>query len=118
MVRIAREITRFESAKHIDQIFKSARRIIAQPGIHILISPIAHPFGKILIIAPRAIGTAPVRNKLRRQLRSIFYQEKLFQKGLHCIAILKIGCPNLSFIKLRELLLKAYALQSRISAAS
>ena len=108
MIRIAREISRFRSKKDIDTVFKNARRVIARPGIHILIAPTLAPFGKVLIIVPRAVGSAPARNKLRRRIRSIFYQETLFKKGLDCIVIFKVGATQLSFTTLRDLLLTAY----------
>jgi len=37
-------------------------------------------FGKILIIIPGKTGNAIKRNKIRRQIKAIFYEEKLFEK--------------------------------------
>ena len=116
MIRIAREITRFQSKKIIDELFKKARRVLYHPGVHILLAAARADIGHILVIVSRKVGNAPERNKLRRQLRSIFYEEKLFQKGYDCIVITKPGCTNLSYTQLHTLLLKAFAPVSRTSS--
>lgn len=108
MVRIARGITQFSSKKIIDALFKKARRVIKHPGIHILIAPTKNQFSRILIIASRKVGNAIKRNKIRRRIRSIFYENKLFERGFDCIAIIKPGGAELSFLQLQDLLLLAY----------
>ncbi len=109
---IAREITRFQSKKIIDELFKKARRFISHPGLHILLAPAHAKVGHILIIASRKVANAPARNKIRRQFRALFYQEKLFERGFDCIIITKPGCAALSYQELRALLLKAFAAAS------
>lgn len=110
MANIARDITRFSSKKAIDELFKKARRVIKHPGLHLLIAPKAGPFGRILIIASRKTGNAPERNKIRRRLKSIFYEEKLYERGFDCIAIVKKEGTAMPFTELKDLLLKAFAL--------
>jgi len=110
MANIARDITRFTSKKAIDELFKKARRVIKHPGLHILIAPKAESFGHILIIASRKTGNAPERNKIRRRLKSIFYEDKLYEKGLDCIVIVKKEGTTMPFGELKELLLKAFTL--------
>jgi len=110
MANIARDITRFPSKKAIDELFKRARRVIKHPGLHILVGEKAGPFGHILIIASRKTGNAPERNKIRRRLKSIFYEEKLYEKGLDCIVIVKKEGTTMPFVELKELLLKAFAI--------
>jgi ribonuclease P protein component len=110
MTNIARDITRFSSKKVIDELFKKARRVIKHPGLHILTAPKASSFGHLLIIVPRKAGNAPERNKIRRRVKSIFYEEKLYQKDFDCIVIVKKEGIALPFTELRELLLKAFAL--------
>jgi len=109
MARIAREITRFSSKKAIDELFKKARRVVKHPGLHILIAPAKHEIGHILIIVPRKVGSAPERNKLRRQIKSIFYENKLYTRGLDCIAIIKPEATQLNFSQLKEMLLQAFS---------
>lgn len=45
--------------------------------------------GRILIIASKKIGSAPERNKIKRQIKSIFYEEKLYGLGYTFICIVK-----------------------------
>jgi ribonuclease P protein component len=108
MANIARDITRFPSKKAIDELFKKARRVIAHPGLHILLAPRTESHGRILIIASRKTGNAPERNKIRRRLKSIFYEEKLYAKDFDCIVIVKKEGTALSFAELKDLLLKAF----------
>jgi len=110
MANIARDITKFSSKKAIDELFKKARRVIAHPGLHILIAPKTAEFGRILIIASRKTGNAPERNKIRRRLKSIFYEERLYEKGLDCIVIVKKDGIAIPFAGLKDLLLKAFPL--------
>jgi len=102
-----RELTRF-TQHEIDYAFKNARRVIAQPGIHILLAPKQKELGRILVIASRHIGNAVRRNKLKRQLRSIFNENKLFENPFDCLIIFKKHKDELSFDALKTLLLKAY----------
>lgn len=102
-----RELTRF-TQHEIDYAFKNARRVIAHPGIHILLAPKQKKLGRILVIASRKIGNAVQRNKLKRQLRSIFNENKLFEHAFDCIVLFKKS-SEFSFDDLKKLLLKAYA---------
>lgn len=106
MPRIAREITRF-TKQEIDQAFAQAERVAHNPYITILRAPRQKEFGHILIIASRKIGNAPQRNKLRRQLKSIFYEEKLYELPYNCIIITRPGATEISFDQLKEMLVKA-----------
>lgn len=62
-------------------------------------------FGRILVITSRKIGSAPKRNKIRRRLKSIFYENKLFALDYDCIVIVRQGSAiNLEFYELKEIL--------------
>lgn len=101
-----REITRF-SEHEIKELFAHARRTHKSPEMDILIAPACHEFGRILVVTPARIGTAPQRNKIRRQIKAIFYEEHLFSLQLECIVIAKLKATTLSFDKLKEVLFKA-----------
>ena len=103
MVKIAREMTRF-SKKEIEQIFKKARRVVQQDGFTFLLAPRLKDFGRILIITSRKVGNAPVRNKLRRQLKSIFYEKKLYEQDWDWIILTKPESTKLSFSQLSDLI--------------
>lgn len=118
MARVARKITQFQSKKEIDALFKRARCAVKHPGLFILIAPAQSDIGRILIIASRKVGNAPQRNKIRRRLKSIFYEEKLYEKGFDCIVIVKKEGTQLPFETLRELLLDTFAKQSAHPSSS
>ncbi len=107
MPRIASKITRF-TKKEIDKLFATARRRVKNQALVILLGPRQKDFGRILIITSRKVGNAPERNKVRRRLKSIFYEEKLYEAPYDCIVIVKKGAVTLSFEALKKLLYSAY----------
>ena len=60
--------------------------------------------GKLLIIIPRAFGSAPERNLLRRRLKAIYYEEKLFEVPIVVIAICYKQAQKLSFNEIKPFL--------------
>lgn len=102
-----RELTSF-TQNEIDYAFKNARRVIAHPGIQLLLAPKQKEKGRILVIASRKIGNAVERNKLKRQIRSIFTENKLFEFPFDCIVLFKKR-SEFSFDELKTIILKAYA---------
>lgn len=101
------EISHF-SEREAARLFKVAKRVLQQPTLDILLAPHKQQEGRILVVTAKKVGNAPERNTVRRRLRSIFYEEKLFEKGHDCIVIIKKGGVSLSFEQLRDLLLEAF----------
>lgn len=60
--------------------------------------------GRILIITPAKIGSAPKRNKLRRRLTALFYEEQFYKKPYDILVYTRKGSPELSFEFLKKLL--------------
>lgn len=108
MPRIAGKITRF-TKKEIDKLFNTAQRRIKNSALDILLGLRQKNFSRILIIISRKVGNAPERNKIRRRLKSIFYEEKLYETAYDCIVIVKKEAVTLSFEALKELLCNAYS---------
>jgi len=103
MARIFRALTRF-SKTEIDRAFASATRVVSRREVTILASPRQGDFARILPVIPRKVGKAPARNKLRRRLKAIFYEQKLFE-GTHDLLVLnRQGAAELSFEELQQLL--------------
>jgi ribonuclease P protein component len=101
-----RLLTKF--SKHdIETAFKTAKRVIKTPEIEIRRASQQLDFGRILVIAPRRVGKASIRNKLKRRLKSIFYEEKLFAKGYDLIILIRPGADQFSFQELKALLSQA-----------
>ena len=103
---IAREISRF-TKREIDLAFQQASAKIRTKLVIILSAPQQKAFGRILIIASKKVGNAPTRNKLRRQFKAIFFQEKLYACGQDLIILLKPGARDIIFADLKSLLTKA-----------
>lgn len=106
MTSIVRQLTSFSRAD-IDYFFAHAKPIYKDPGITILCAPQQQSIGRALFITPRKVGNAPQRNKLRRQLKSIFYQDRLYEYGVDCAFIIRAPLREKTYQELRELCLKA-----------
>ncbi len=106
MASLVRKITKFRK-QEIDQLFSKARRVLKHDGLHLLKAPRQLDFGRILIIVPKRVGNAPTRNKLRRQIKAIFYENKLHEQEFDWIAIVKPPATHLTFAHLQELFLQA-----------
>jgi len=98
-----KQISRF-TKQEVSEMFKKARRALRHPGLDILCAKARKKVGRILVITSAKVGTSPQRNKIRRQLKSIFFEEKLFELGLDCVVIIKKPGVDLSFDQLRDLL--------------
>ena len=59
-------------------LFKSALFRYSVNNISIVIAPAKFPYGRLLIIIPATSTTAVKRNRIRRQLKSIFYENKFY----------------------------------------
>lgn len=95
--------------KDIKALFLCAKRVLRQPGLDILLGPSTSPTGRLVVVTARLVGTAPERNKIRRRLKAIFYENRLFEQPFDCIVIVKTGGAELSFAQLTEVMLKAFA---------
>ncbi len=104
---VAREITSF-CKKEIDLLFKHAKSFVKKKGLDIRLAPKVSLYGKILVVIPRKSGTAPKRNRLKRQLKSIFYEERLFQKEFDWIVLARKEALEIPFSEIRSLILGAY----------
>ncbi|KKP22559.1 MAG: hypothetical protein SZ59_C0005G0024 [candidate division TM6 bacterium GW2011_GWF2_28_16] len=103
-----KNLFRFEK-KEIDSTFSNSQTKGYITGLKLLQAPVQNKdqeFGKLLIIASRKTGKACKRNKIRRQLRSIFYENKLYQKQVNSIIFIYKQALNLSFDNLKDFLQK------------
>ncbi len=117
MSHIAQYLSAF-TQKEIKAIFKSAKRAYKGPGLDILLVPAYRQYGRILVITPRKVGTAPERNRIRRRLKAIFYQEQLYNHKLDCFVIIKKPGIHFDYDELKSKLssiLKEEASQREIS---
>lgn len=107
MPRIARQMTLW-SRKEIQSLFKRAKRIYNSPGLDILATQRSHAdYARLLIIIPKRVGNAPQRNLVRRRIKAIFYENKLFTGNFDWLFIVKPAISSLSFGALQEIILGA-----------
>jgi ribonuclease P protein component len=95
--------------KDIKVLFSRAKRVFGRSELFILLAPTINPIGQLVIVTSRLVGNAPERNKVRRRLKAIFYEELLYRQLYNCIVIIKKGGAKIPFAILKESLLKAYA---------
>ncbi len=108
MPSVVKKISKF-TKREIDYLFCHARRIAKSQVCTILVAPRQNTeFGRVLIIASRKVGNAPERNLIRRRIKSIFYEEKLFALNFDCVVIVYKNMVSLSFDQLKTLLVSAY----------
>jgi len=90
----------------ISRLFKQARRIYRSRELDILSAPRAKEYARLLIITPKKIGNAPQRNKIKRRLRAIFYENNLFESAADMIAIAKKDSIDIPFEALKKVLVR------------
>lgn len=91
MPYIAKHLSDF-TQKEIAAIFKKSSRVYKGPGLDLLMAPASRNFGRILVVTPRKVGSAPERNRIRRRIKALFYEHKLYEHRFDtCIIIKKAG---------------------------
>lgn len=107
MPQSARDISTFKT-KEVTQFFAVAKRLLKHPNLDILVAPATQLQGRILVITSRKVGNSPQRNKIRRQLKAIFYENQYTQRGYDCVVIVKKDGILLSFTQLQDVLAEVF----------
>ena len=107
MSRIAGKLTKF-TPQEIKQLYQDAFALTRTIYFVLLVTPATKDYGRMLLVTPKRIGTAPERNKLKRQFRSIFYEEKLYERGYDCIVIFRKKAATASFDTLKSIFMQAF----------
>lgn len=109
---IFRKIFAF-TTQEISCIFKHAGAKKYHTGLKLLQAPVncspiiqsaKNPYGKLLIVTPRACGKAHDRNRIRRQIKAIFYEEELYQAPAIWVLLVRKQAMDLSFDDLKKFL--------------
>ncbi len=91
--------------QEVSELFTRARAKVKMPGLRILRAPAMANLGRILIVIPRKVGTAPERNLIRRRIKTIFRERKLYLSGYDCVALVGVECKKITFDELTRLLI-------------
>ncbi len=102
MVSIARRITAWSEGE-IRRVLRRSRRVIRSADADVSVAGSSDEFGRILIIIPKKVGTAVVRNRIRRRIRSLFFEKKFFTQRLLWIVYVKPPLAEQSFTQLEQL---------------
>ena len=102
---LARSITLW-TKQEISTLFKSAQRLCWHTGLDVRVAPAKQEHGRILIITPKKMGNAPERNRVRRRIKALFYENKLYECGFDWIFFAKPGISTLTFSQLQEFILE------------
>lgn len=97
----------------IAQAFRQARLFCSQRGLKILQAPLQlnnesadDNHGKMLVITPKKSGKAHDRNKIKRQLKALFYEEKLYETKSIFIVLVYKNAMSLSFDDIKDIVKK------------
>lgn len=103
--KASKSLSKF-SKKELDTFFKHAKRVYKDQAFTILTHPTGDAFARVLIAVPKKYGNAPERNLIKRRLKSIFREEKLYEKKYNTAFIIRPEAKKLSFQELKDLCLK------------
>jgi ribonuclease P protein component len=106
MSRITRTISSFKP-REVEAFFQNARCVFKDAGLTLLCAPSQAETGRVLVITPRRIGNAPARNKIRRQLRALFYETTLYALRTDCAVIVRAPALAYTFEKLKTICVNA-----------
>lgn len=94
-------MTRLSRAEVLS-LLKNARMVCRHAGLDIRATQRTAQFGKILIIIPRKVGSAPERNLIRRRIKAIFYEERFFELPFDWVFFVKPEATAWPFSQMRE----------------
>ena len=104
-----KELYRF-SKKEVEQAFSQALTTNSIPGLKLLQTPTKEiPHGKILIVIPKKTGKAHDRNRIKRQIKALFYEEKLYEKPIVSIILVYKQALDLSYSELKAFFLDSFS---------
>jgi ribonuclease P protein component len=92
--------------KEVRRVFSLSKLEKRGHGLKLLYAPIEEDasHGKFLIIVPRTTGKASKRNRIRRQVKSIFFNNKLYEQNKIFILVIYKEALELSFQELEKFL--------------
>lgn len=109
MTSIARSITKF-SKNEIKLLFENAEKHSICSAFVLLRAQQQTIKGRILIVSSKKVGTAPVRNLLKRRIKHIFLHQKLYGKGFDWILITRRKATFFTFLDLQKKLTSCFSL--------
>jgi ribonuclease P protein component len=106
--KVSNKLSKF-SKKELDHFFTEAKSPKKNQAFTFLIAPAQADFGRILVVASRKYGNAPERNLLKRRLKAIFWEEKLYTKKIDFAVIARPAGKEYDFDQLKTLVLQIFS---------
>lgn len=104
--RVARRITQWNNAE-VGVVLKQSRRLYKGDACDIRVAKTTHDLARLLLIVSRKTGSAAERNRFRRRIKALFYQEKLYNKGFDWIIFAKKDGVQANFAELKDIITTA-----------
>lgn len=75
--------------EEISKLFSQASTVMISPEFDIRQAPASLSYGRLLIIIPKKVGTAPQRNLIRRRIKALFYENQWYTQLKDTIIFVK-----------------------------
>lgn len=75
--------------EEISRLFSRATSILISPEFDIRQAPASLSYGRLLIIIPKRVGSAPQRNLIRRRIKALFYENGWYNLSKDTIIFVK-----------------------------
>jgi ribonuclease P protein component len=115
MAHVFHDMTNFKQHE-VDELFKATIARYKIQGLDIRLAPKFLSRARILIVTPRACGNAPKRNRIRRRIKSIFYEQQYYEQAYDWIILVRKEAIMLEFDQLKALMAQALADTAKKSA--
>lgn len=106
MVRLGKQVSLF-TQQEVRNAFGSVKIKTRSAGLSVLIAPAQKEYGRILIVTSRRCGNSVQRHLIRRRLKAVFLEEKLYQQPIECIVIVRAEGIATPFLELKHKVLCA-----------
>lgn len=103
-LRISRNLSLFNE-NEVKAAFQNARHRIKVSGLKVFMAPRILEFGRILVVTPKKVGNSPKRNLIRRRLKSIFYENEIYQLPYDWIVLTSKEALSLPFEQLKKIII-------------
>lgn len=107
-MKVPKDLSRF-TKKEINAVFEAAFSVYKDEFITILAArPSIKKYGRALFVTRKRIGNAPQRNLIRRQIKSIIIENKLYSQQQDTIFIIKSLQNKPNFDEIAKIVTKSY----------
>jgi len=107
------------SQKDAKNVLKNASFMARIVGLKIIETPFGEKsvqktsYGRILIVIPRKVGPACTRNLIRRRIRALYFEEKLFTRTSATTIFVYPEAKAYSYEQLKEFLKQAFTAKAK-----